>query len=322
MTFRTSIAAVQLRRSYCVNNGAADFHPVADKSAGETQQSMHTRARMREAGMDLFAAAFAEQAPRAEVLAVVRQQAIVVFAEARAGAQHGLFGGVLRERMRADGNGVTIGEGFERHFFDGAAMGGLRETCVVNDLAATDVNAVMFVAAALGDQMGTEGGFVAGTVEHHISRCVSSRAVCTLFIARLLEVAVHGFALVSGSKGQHCCQLFCIIRTRLLKPLIYRDISRQRGSLRWRCVGTHPTEFQADVLRDHHHFQLPEPAHRALKMCWLPRLLQRRAVGSLPTSTRVRARRTHARVRFIPSPARTHEKAHRLTTDWHSPCTS
>jgi len=122
---------------------------------------MNARARMREACMNLFAAAFAEQAPCAEVLAVVRQQAVAVFAEARAGAQHGFFAGILRERMRAHGDGVTVGKCLERDFFDGAAMRGLGETCVVNDLAAADINAVVFVAAALRDQMGTEGGFVA-----------------------------------------------------------------------------------------------------------------------------------------------------------------
>ncbi|ALL68828.1 hypothetical protein K788_0009103 [Paraburkholderia caribensis MBA4] len=143
-----------------------------------------------------------------------------------------------------------------------------------------------------------------------------------MFIARLLEVAVHGFAQVSGSKGQHCCWLFCIIRTRPSKPLIYRNISHRQGTLQGACVGTHPTEFQAVVLCDHHHFSLRAPVHRAAKMCWFPRLSQRRAVGRPPTSRRTRARRARVCARSIPRPARTHGSAHMQAPHWHGPCTS
>jgi hypothetical protein len=152
--------------------------PAADEGARKTQQRVNARERMSEACADLFAAAFAEQAPCAEVLAVIGQQAIAVFAEPRASAQHGMRARIRREPTRAHRNGVAIGELLDWDFFDGAATHGLRETRVVDDHTATSINTVMFVAMAFRDQVGTEREFVMRSVKREIRRrmigCASS----------------------------------------------------------------------------------------------------------------------------------------------------
>jgi hypothetical protein len=85
--------------------------------------------------------------------------------------------------MRTHGDGVTVGELFDRDFFNGSATLGPGETRVVNDPAATDINAVMFIAAAFRDQMGTEGGFRIGTTKRDVCRGICGCAACTLFTA-------------------------------------------------------------------------------------------------------------------------------------------
>ena len=83
---------------------------------------MHAGSRMAQAAMHLFAAAFAEQAPCAEVLAVVREQAIMVFAEAGACAAYGFVADVAGGRGRADRQRMASGEAFQFHFLNRAAM--------------------------------------------------------------------------------------------------------------------------------------------------------------------------------------------------------
>src|ERR1700753_805058 len=107
----------------------------------------------REARMDLLAAAFAEQAPCAEVFAVVGQKPVAVFAEARARAAHRFGARELRKRMRAHRDLVPGGALLERDLRHRPPMRGAGIPRVVNDLAAADIHAVMRIAAALRDEV-------------------------------------------------------------------------------------------------------------------------------------------------------------------------
>ncbi|MGF6651189.1 hypothetical protein OKW34_001751 [Paraburkholderia youngii] len=108
---------------------------------------------MAQAAIHLFAAAFAEQAPRAEVFAVVGQQAIAVFAEAGARAAHCFGTDVDRARRRPNRHRMASGEARQFDFLDRAAMRGTRKARVVHDAAVAGIDAVMFVAIALRNQM-------------------------------------------------------------------------------------------------------------------------------------------------------------------------
>ena len=111
---------------------------------------------MAQAGSNLFAAGNAFDTPRAEVLAVVRQQAITVFAETRTGAFDGFEATVTAPRVLDDDDVVSGAEALERDLLDGAAMQRRAKARIVNDLAAADVDAVMAITLANGDEMRAE----------------------------------------------------------------------------------------------------------------------------------------------------------------------
>ena len=110
--------------------------------------------------LELSAPVDAADAPVAEVLAVIGQQAIVVLAETRAGAPNDLCG-------RKDGDGVfdpaylvAAGESGQGHLLDRAALPAPGEPRVVHHPTLADVNAVMAIAAAQGGQMGPWRGLL------------------------------------------------------------------------------------------------------------------------------------------------------------------
>jgi hypothetical protein len=104
------------------------------------------------------------------VLAVVREQAVTVFAETRTRALNGFDTAVTALWVLDDEDVATGSEPLERNFLDGAAMQRRAKACVVNDLAAADIDTVMAVAVANSDQMRAE------------------RQV----VSRLLKVGAHG----------------------------------------------------------------------------------------------------------------------------------
>src|SRR6201991_1265238 len=168
-----------LCRALCGTSGdptAPAPEPLGNERAREAQQRAQRCMRARKARMHLLAAAFTEQAPCTEVFAVVGQEPVAVFAEARASAADGLPAGELRKRMRHHGDRVPRGKLLERDFRHRATMRGTGITGVMNDLAAADINAVMRIAAALRGKVRAERGFVVETVNRDIVHHASCRA--------------------------------------------------------------------------------------------------------------------------------------------------
>src|SRR5262249_40507375 len=118
-------------RGTCGKLAAFALRPTRGECGNQAQQCTQARARVRETGMHLLAAAFAEQTPRAEVFAVVGQQAIVVFAEARTGSPDGFSAEELWQRMRFRRDRMTRGKLFERDLGNRPAMRGAGITRVV-----------------------------------------------------------------------------------------------------------------------------------------------------------------------------------------------
>jgi hypothetical protein len=110
--------------------------------------------------LHLTAAGAAVEAPRDEVLAVVGQQVVLVFAEAAACAAHRFHADELRGRVLTDRDFVAGGELFDGDFLHRAAMQRLREAGIVDDHAVARVDAVVFVARAARDEFGAERRFV------------------------------------------------------------------------------------------------------------------------------------------------------------------
>ena len=101
----------------------------------------------------LSAAAVAVQAPFAKVLAVVVENAIAVFAESRARASHDFLRFETFHSMGLDPDVTPTRETLERNFLHRSAAPSSGEAGVMNDAAVADVNAVMRVKRAWGDEM-------------------------------------------------------------------------------------------------------------------------------------------------------------------------
>ncbi len=97
---------------------------------------------------NLCTAADTADAPIAQVLAVIAQQAEIALAEPRAGALHNLLRRVARFRVRDDAHRLTESKLDDIHFLDGSGTPGAAETGVVHDPAVAHVDAVMRISAA------------------------------------------------------------------------------------------------------------------------------------------------------------------------------
>ena len=96
--------------------------------------------------------------PRAKVLAVVRQDAVVGFAQARARPRHH-FATVEALRAASNPDGVASSETLERNLFHRSAPEPVCKTSVVNDASVADVDAVVRVERARCDEMRRKWGF-------------------------------------------------------------------------------------------------------------------------------------------------------------------
>jgi hypothetical protein len=173
--------------------GALQFR--RNKGLEQTHQYMHPCARVCEARLDLLAATLAGQAPRAKMLAIIRQQAIAVFTEAGASTPYSLGADVPCTRMKADCNRITGGKAVQRDFNDGtpAVPGG--KSGIVNNPACAGIDAVVFVATTARHEVRT-GRYVALVRERNVRQAASRAARGTLpFDTGFLLFAVHGSPL-------------------------------------------------------------------------------------------------------------------------------
>ena len=111
-------------------------------------------------GFDLDASSRAAQTPFAEVLTVIGQQPIAVFPHAGSCPADDLSNVEIRWRVRSHPDTLPAREMSERNFFHLSSAQTVREPRVVNDLASTDVDAVMQVTAPRCDNVRTQRGFL------------------------------------------------------------------------------------------------------------------------------------------------------------------
>ena len=100
------------------------------------------------------------QAPFAEVLAVIGQQPIEVFPHTGSCSADDLSNVEIGWRVRSHPDALSAREMSERNFFHRSPVQTVRESRVVNDLASTDVDAVMQIAAPGCDKVRAQRGFL------------------------------------------------------------------------------------------------------------------------------------------------------------------
>ena len=125
----------------------------AEYSEWQLQRSLH-----------LSAVAYAGETPVAEVLAVIGHHAIVILAEARAGAPDNLVGRIWRCGVVDDAYGATDGKSRQGHLLDRSALPELSgEARVMHYPTASDIHAMMTVPSTRRCQVGAERRFLVKT---------------------------------------------------------------------------------------------------------------------------------------------------------------
>jgi hypothetical protein len=110
-------------------------------------------------GFDLEAASRAVQTPFAEVLTVIGQEPITGFPHSGSCSADELLNVEIRWLVRSHPDALCAREISERNFFHRSSAQTVGESRVVNDLASTDVDAVMQIAAPRRDKVRTQRGF-------------------------------------------------------------------------------------------------------------------------------------------------------------------
>jgi hypothetical protein len=111
-------------------------------------------------GFDLEASSGAAQTPFAEVLTVIGQQPIAVFPHPRSCSADDLSNIEIGRRVRSHQDALSAREMSERNLFHRFSAQTVRAPRVVNDLASTDVDAVMQIASPRCDKVRTQRGFL------------------------------------------------------------------------------------------------------------------------------------------------------------------
>jgi hypothetical protein len=136
-------------------------------SSGEAQSAEQRTPEATRTGnqlLDLRAAACALQTPFAEVLAIVRQDAVAAFAEARTCPCHH-FATIEAWSIISNPDAAAVREIFERNVFHRSAAQSVARPSVMNDATIADVDTVMAVERARGDETRGERGFFVHTEE-------------------------------------------------------------------------------------------------------------------------------------------------------------
>src|SRR5687767_10829200 len=101
------------------------------------------------------------QCPRTEVLAVVRQDAVAAFAQARACALQD-FAAIEARRIVPNPDAAAMSELLQRNVLHRSAPQSVGEACVVNDATITGIDAVVTVERAWSDEVRGDGRFFTG----------------------------------------------------------------------------------------------------------------------------------------------------------------
>ena len=104
-------------------------------------------------GFNLKAARLIAHAPFAEVLAVVGQQPVAVLAQPGECPAYHLSAVEIPRRSGAGPDRLATGETSERNFFHRPSAQAVPESRVMYDLAVADVDSMVKVAPALGDEV-------------------------------------------------------------------------------------------------------------------------------------------------------------------------
>ncbi len=117
---------------------------------------------------ELPAAILATQCPSAEMFAVVRQDAIALFAQSRARPLHH-FATIEELQLMSNPDFMAMRELLERNVFHRPAPQSVGKAGVVNDAAIANVDPVVSVEPARADKMRTEWRLLPGP-EYEITR--------------------------------------------------------------------------------------------------------------------------------------------------------
>src|SRR3954469_1469282 len=143
--------------------------------------------------LDLRAAADAGQAPCDEVLAVVGEEAVAIFAEARAGTRPRGRTGKSRRRRALDLHWAAVGEFDERDFLDRSAVQPGLEAGVVNDAAVAGVETVMHETPARRRQVRSDAqGLRQGRLGMRVHTGAIVMSLCHRAIARAASGVTYG----------------------------------------------------------------------------------------------------------------------------------
>ena len=134
------------------------------REAQSAEQRTREATRTGKEPLDLTAPACAIKAPFAEVLTIVRQNAIAAFAETRTRTrQH--FATIEAWPVMSNPDAAAVCEMFERNLFHRSAAQYMAGPSVMNDATIADVDTMMAVELACGDEMRAECGFCANMDE-------------------------------------------------------------------------------------------------------------------------------------------------------------
>ncbi len=130
------------------------------REAQSAEQRTREATRTRKEPLDLTAPACPIKTPFAEVLTIVRQDAIAAFAETRTCTrQH--FATIEAWPVMSNSDAAAVCEMFERNLFHRSAPQFMAGPSVMNDVTIADVDSMMAVERARGDEMRGECGFCA-----------------------------------------------------------------------------------------------------------------------------------------------------------------
>ena len=145
----------------------------------------------RKPGFDLEASSRTAQTPFAEVFTVIGQQPIAVFPHTRSGSADDFSNLEIGWGVRSHPDALSAREMRERNFFHRSSAQTVREPRVVNDLASTDVDAVMQIAAPRCDKVRTQRGFLVPDQEPVSVMVVSSPEQAHGSVYRTLGARAH-----------------------------------------------------------------------------------------------------------------------------------
>lgn len=113
------------------------------------------KSRNRTEPLHLSTARFVAQRPRAEVLAIIRQDVVAVLAQPRSRTLYH-FAAIEASFVIPQPDAMAVGKMFERNFLHRSAPQSVRKASIVNDAPVAHVDAVVAVKCAPCNEMRAE----------------------------------------------------------------------------------------------------------------------------------------------------------------------